>query len=185
MHTQHQHQYHATKDYTSLRIEKTENKIREGFIYIRRLPQFAIHWIYFYLIYISLLILIPNSNLFVLIYFTFGINSHRLRIRCMISVSTLIFCTTRVTWWWPFIRAETCCDCEKYENKYILSVVDRLHGLVVRVLGFVDRHCGLVVRVLGYRSGGPGSIPCTIRKQSSGSGTGSTRPREYNWGATW
>jgi hypothetical protein len=43
-----------------------------------------------------------------------------------------------------------------------------------------DRFCGLVVRVLGYRYGGPGSIPCTTRKKSSGSGTGSTQPREYN-----
>jgi hypothetical protein len=38
---------------------------------------------------------------------------------------------------------------------------------------------------LGYRSGGPGSIPGTTKKKSSGSGTGSTQPREYNWGATW
>jgi hypothetical protein len=43
-----------------------------------------------------------------------------------------------------------------------------------------DRLCGLVVRVLGYRSGGPGSIPCTTRKKSSGYGTGFTQPREYN-----
>jgi hypothetical protein len=43
-----------------------------------------------------------------------------------------------------------------------------------------DRLCGLVVRVLGYESGGPGSIPGTTRKKSSGSGTGSTQPREYN-----
>jgi hypothetical protein len=44
-----------------------------------------------------------------------------------------------------------------------------------------DRLCGLVVRVLGYRSGGPGSIPGTTRKKkSSGSGTGSTQPRDYN-----
>jgi hypothetical protein len=43
-----------------------------------------------------------------------------------------------------------------------------------------------VVRVLGYRSGGPDSIPGTTRKKKgSGSGTGSTQPREYNWGATW
>jgi hypothetical protein len=48
-----------------------------------------------------------------------------------------------------------------------------------------DRFCGLVVRVLGYRSGSPGSIPGTTRKKCSGSGTGSTQPREYNWGATW
>jgi hypothetical protein len=39
--------------------------------------------------------------------------------------------------------------------------------------GDVDRLCGLVVRVLGYISGGPGSIPGTTRKESSGSGTGS------------
>jgi hypothetical protein len=43
-----------------------------------------------------------------------------------------------------------------------------------------DRLCGLVVRVLGYRSGGPGSISGSTRKKSSGSGTGSTQPREYN-----
>jgi hypothetical protein len=29
----------------------------------------------------------------------------------------------------------------------------------------LDRLCGLVVRVLGYRSGCPGSIPCTTRKK--------------------
>jgi hypothetical protein len=44
----------------------------------------------------------------------------------------------------------------------------------------VDCVCGLVVRVLGYGSGGPGTIPSTTRKKSSGSGTGSTQPREYN-----
>jgi hypothetical protein len=44
----------------------------------------------------------------------------------------------------------------------------------------VDRHCGLVVRVLGYRSGGQGSIPGITKKKSSGSGTGSTQPQEYN-----
>jgi hypothetical protein len=43
-----------------------------------------------------------------------------------------------------------------------------------------DRLYGLVVIVLGYRSGGPGSIPGTTRKKSSGSGTGSTQTREYN-----
>jgi hypothetical protein len=48
------------------------------------------------------------------------------------------------------------------------------------VATLVDRLCGLVVRVLGYRSGGPGSIPDTNRKKTSGSGTGSTQPREYN-----
>jgi hypothetical protein len=32
----------------------------------------------------------------------------------------------------------------------------------------LDRLCGLVVRVLGYRSGGPGSIPGTTRKKVVG-----------------
>jgi hypothetical protein len=40
----------------------------------------------------------------------------------------------------------------------------------------VDRLCGLVVRVPGYRSRGPGALPDFLR--SSGSGTGSTQPRE-------
>jgi hypothetical protein len=32
----------------------------------------------------------------------------------------------------------------------------------------MDRLCGLVVRVLGYGSGGPGSIPGTTRKKLLG-----------------
>jgi hypothetical protein len=56
------------------------------------------------------------------------------------------------------------------------------------LLAFIlDRLCGLVVRVLGYRSGDLGSIPGTTRfsggggkENSSGPGTGSTQPREYN-----
>jgi hypothetical protein len=59
------------------------------------------------------------------------------------------------------------------------------HTLFLRtVSAMCDRLCGLVVGVLGYRSGGPGSIPGTTRKKSNGSGTGSTQPRGYNWGAT-
>jgi hypothetical protein len=33
------------------------------------------------------------------------------------------------------------------------------------VWGEIDRLCGLVVRVLGYRSGGLGSIPGTTKKK--------------------
>jgi hypothetical protein len=50
----------------------------------------------------------------------------------------------------------------------------------------VDHLCVLVARVPGYRSRGPSSIPGVPDiLRSSWSGTGSTQPREYNWGATW
>jgi hypothetical protein len=65
-----------------------------------------------------------------------------------------------------FVFGAELCKLKKYQFDYIDVVIDRL--------------CGLVVRVLGYRSGGPGSIPGTTRKKSSGSGTESTQPREYN-----
>jgi hypothetical protein len=68
-----------------------------------------------------------------------------------------------------------------------------LHGVMSqknRTLIFFcpfDRLCGLVVRVSGYRFRGPGfdsaAVPDFLR--SKGSATGSTQPREDNWGATW
>jgi hypothetical protein len=57
--------------------------------------------------------------------------------------------------------------------------VQNLDSYIIYTYGTADRLCSLVVRVLGYRSGGPGSIPGTTRKKSSGSGTGSTQPRKY------
>jgi hypothetical protein len=45
-----------------------------------------------------------------------------------------------------------------FENR----VLRRIFG---RKRDDVDRLCGLVVRVLGYRSGGPGSIPGTTKKK--------------------
>jgi hypothetical protein len=35
---------------------------------------------------------------------------------------------------------------------------------IKEICGILDRLCGLVVRVLGYRAGGPSSIPGTTRK---------------------
>jgi hypothetical protein len=43
---------------------------------------------------------------------------------------------------------------------------------MIIIIIIMDGLCGLVVGVLGYRFGGPGSIPGTTRKKSSGSGTG-------------
>jgi hypothetical protein len=75
-----------------------------------------------------------------------------------------------VVYWSEFLDTEQRCIlfAVRYElNLYMLcSRKDHLYGLVVSVLG--------------YRSEGPGSILATTRKKCSGSGTGSTQPREYN-----
>jgi hypothetical protein len=73
----------------------------------------------------------------------------------------------------------------RYRNLFTKTPVSNLAWLSSDYLHGCDRLCGLVVWVLGYRSGGPGPIPSTTRKKSSGSGAGSTQPREYNWRATW
>jgi hypothetical protein len=63
----------------------------------------------------------------------------------------------------------------------LVQIANKMGLQKIYIYNIEDRLCGLVVRVLGYRSGGPGSIPGTTRrKKSSGSGTGSTQPREYN-----
>jgi hypothetical protein len=70
---------------------------------------------------------------------------------------------------------------EKRTGYYFTGRMQRkgatIHGTDIIALE-VCRGPPLVVRVLGYRSGGPGSIPGTTKKRS-GSGTGSTQPREY------
>jgi hypothetical protein len=45
---------------------------------------------------------------------------------------------------------------------------DILNINFVALIMLVDRLCGLVVRVLGYRSGGPGSIIGTAKKNVVG-----------------
>jgi hypothetical protein len=42
------------------------------------------------------------------------------------------------------------------------------YTIILSIYIVVDRLCGLVVRVLGYRSGGPGSISDTTRKKVVG-----------------
>jgi hypothetical protein len=67
----------------------------------------------------------------------------------------------------------------------LMSTIDRLCGLVV--CGLVV--CGLVVCGLEFLATDPElrvrlpALPNFLR--SSGSGTGSTRPREYNWPPLW
>jgi hypothetical protein len=40
-----------------------------------------------------------------------------------------------------------------------------VYWFMICVCMYIDRLCGLVVRVLGYRSEDPGSIPGTTRKK--------------------
>jgi hypothetical protein len=84
-------------------------------------------------------------------------------------------------WSWPL-------SCGAEVKLYCLSFI-YLWGMVLNhrdsFLFTFTLLCGLVVRVPGYRSRRPGSIPSAARffLRSSGSGTGSTQPREDNWGA--
>jgi hypothetical protein len=43
------------------------------------------------------------------------------RIRCMNSASILMFCG--ISWWWPIIRAETCCESEEIHKTNTSSIV--------------------------------------------------------------
>jgi hypothetical protein len=72
--------------------------------------------------------------------------------------------------------------CLVHVKNYALCMYTDIYlSFLYRVSVMNDRLCGLVVRVPGYRYGGPGSIPgATVFSESSGSGTGSTQPREYN-----
>jgi hypothetical protein len=55
----------------------------------------------------------------------------------------------------------------------------------ITIVCMCDRHCGLVVEFLTTDPEARVRFPVLPGKKSSGSGTGSTQPREYNWGATW
>jgi hypothetical protein len=48
---------------------------------------------------------------------------------------------------------------------FVIPHPELIYKFVIRATD-VDRLCGLVVRVLGYRCGGPGSIPGTKRKKN-------------------
>jgi hypothetical protein len=65
-------------------------------------------------------------------------------------------------------------------NVFIASLTQHYFSVVCNKMETFDRRCSLVVRVPSYISIGPGSIPGAIRFffGSSGSGTGSTQPRE-------
>jgi hypothetical protein len=73
-------------------------------------------------------------------------------------------------------------------NGFAASYVCYFYGYFYRArVRRIERLCGLVVRVPGYRNQRTRvrlpALPDFLR--SSGSGTGSTQPREYIWGATW
>jgi hypothetical protein len=50
------------------------------------------------------------------------------------------------------------------ETKFNIHTKQQITLFIFLVI-ILDRLCGLVIRVLGYRSGGPGSIPGITRKK--------------------
>jgi hypothetical protein len=82
--------------------------------------------------------------------------------------------------WCKHIWVSDMSSCDIWQTQDLNSHLHDMNWPVIKeaIRDYMDR--------LGYRSGGPGSIPGTTRKKKVvGSGTGSTQPREYNWGATW
>jgi hypothetical protein len=61
---------------------------------------------------------------------------------------------------------------DNIQNCYVLRILllgrntwQKKNALFSKWETTIDRLCGLVVRVIGYRSGGPGSIPGIIKKK--------------------
>jgi hypothetical protein len=73
---------------------------------------------------------------------------------------------TAVTWW-PVAVHSGCVQIVASNAAHYITG-GRFRTFSSRTCCCLDRLCGLVVRVLGYRSGGPGSIPGTTRKKVGG-----------------
>jgi hypothetical protein len=65
----------------------------------------------------------------------------------------------KIKWLWPILNH---CPQSTYWNVTASNSVDR-YGHLLPLSNTLDRLCGLVVRVLGYRYRGPGSIPGATR----------------------
>jgi hypothetical protein len=59
-----------------------------------------------------------------------------------------------------FLRNQGKMNCHEWQR----ANTKYRHYSIIVIIIIIDRLCGLVVRVLGYRSGDPGSIPGTTKK---------------------
>jgi hypothetical protein len=64
-------------------------------------------------------------------------------------------------------------------SRYVSWFKIKLYIYTIYIYIYIDRLCGLVVRVLDYRHRGPGFDSRALQKKISGSGTGCTQTREY------
>jgi hypothetical protein len=93
--------------------------------------------------------------------------------RCRDVVYWDLLAKDRYQWWTLFIVV-VCFQIDK--RRLISCIAERLFSyrrvtalyskFAVESVNTIDRLCGLVVRVLGHRSGGPGSIPGTTREKT-------------------
>jgi hypothetical protein len=72
-------------------------------------------------------------------------------------------------------------------TKNLKKIVYVISDLNIFLVGVTCRKTASVVRVVFLATDPEARVqfPALPEKKSSGSGTGSTQPREYNWGATW
>jgi hypothetical protein len=133
--------------------------------------------------------------IFELVIYLFSVNSFNFSCNLICSLSALVHPCIHYIYESNLSRISSniVCKVPIYSLKSVWFIIElkrvipklSLHSFQIKQYTLHCGLCSLVIRIPGCRSRGPGrftALPDFLR--SSGSGTGSTQPREYNWGAT-